>query len=103
MASVIPNVIVEAIAAVSGAVVTVGIPLILAKLNKIGKVYTAVFGIEDVESMQGLVGVVRSHEDDIEELYKNQEEIKEGQSQIKQSIRDIQQSIKSRKSDKDGS
>lgn len=102
MGTLIPTVMVEVIATVSGVIVSVGVPLILAKMNKFGKVYTTVFGIEEVESMSGLVGVVEAHDEEIQELQENQRTLKEGQNELKRRIKDLQKSVEERKNN-DGS
>lgn len=94
MASFIPNIVVEVVAVVSGAVISVGIPLILAKLNKISKLYATVFGVEDVDSISGLVGIVETHDGEIEDL-------REGQKAIKNRIVDLEETINNRRSDTD--
>lgn len=97
MASLVPQIVVEVVATVSGVIISVGIPLILSKLNKIGKVYTTVFGVDDVESMSGLVGVVEAHDEEIKELEVGVEDLKEGQSDIKDRIESMEQSVKDRR------
>lgn len=96
MASLIPDIIVQVVATVSGVIISVGVPLILSKINKMGKVYTTVFGIDDVESMSGLVGVVEDHDGEIQEIKENQEEMRDNQSDIQSRIADLQKSISER-------
>lgn len=67
----LPQVIVQVLATVSGVVITVGVPIILTKLNKFSRVYTTLFGVQDVESMSGLVGVVEVHDEEIERITDN--------------------------------
>lgn len=55
------------IAEISATIITAGVPLLLAKLNKIQKVYTTLFGIDDVDNVQGLVTVVEDNNDMVEE------------------------------------
>jgi len=101
--TIIPELIVQTVAVISGSMITIGIPALWAKLNKVSKLYTTVFGIEEVEDMSGLVGVVESHDSEIgsqderiEKLKNNQESLIEGQESIKQRISKLEQSIKDR-------
>lgn len=101
MAELIPTVVVEVVATVSGVIISVGVPLILAKINKFGKVYTTVFGVENVDSMSGLVGVVESHDNEIEQLNEGVEDVKQGQQQIQQRIQSLEESVRNRHRDND--
>jgi hypothetical protein len=65
--SLIPDVIVQVVATVSGVVISIGIPLIFSKLNKISKVHTTLFGLDGVDSMGGMVDEVQSNSEKIEE------------------------------------
>lgn len=71
----LPPVIVEVIAAVSGVIVSIGVPLIFSKLNKINKLHTTVFGLKEVSTVGGLVEDVKEIEDKAEKLEEQQEEI----------------------------
>ena len=62
----LPTVVVEVIAAVSGVIVSVGIPLLMTKLNKINKLYITVFGIQDIPSSSGLIQRVNNNEENLE-------------------------------------
>lgn len=72
--SVIPSVVVEVVATVSGVIISIGIPLIFSKLNKISKVHTTLFGIDDVDSVGGMVDEVETNSKEIE---KNRDMIEE--------------------------
>jgi hypothetical protein len=65
--SLIPDVIVQVVATVSGVVISIGIPLIFSKLNKISKVHTTLFGLDGVDSMGGMVDEVQSNSEKIQE------------------------------------
>jgi preprotein translocase subunit YajC len=80
--SVIPDLVVEVVVTVSGVIISVGIPIILAKLNKFEKLYTTVFGIDNVETISGLVGAVESHENDLVNIKDQQEDIMIAQTEI---------------------
>lgn len=76
MVTILPELIVQVIAAVSGVIVSVGIPLVLTKLNKINKLYTTVFGLQEVSSIGGLVEDVEDNRTRLDELEDGQEVIK---------------------------
>lgn len=90
MAGIIPQVIVEVVATISGTIISIGIPLILAKLNKIGKVHTTLFGVEDVESMGGLVAVVESNAEKIEDVDQTAEEALETAEEVNNKVEELQ-------------
>lgn len=92
MSTLIPEIVVQVVATVSGVIISIGVPLILAKINKIGKVYTTLFGVEDVDSMSGLVGVVETHDREIEEMNDKQDKMYERQTEIKNRIIQLQES-----------
>lgn len=71
----IPAILVEVIITVSGIIVSVGIPLVLTKLNKINKLNTAVFGLSEVSTVEGLVGKVNSNSERIDKLESKQRDI----------------------------
>lgn len=96
MASIIPNIVVEVVATVSGVIISVGVPLILAKINKFGKVYTTVFGVDDVDSMSGLVGVVEAHDDELENIEQDMDVLKNGQGEIQNRIARLEESVRDR-------
>ena len=66
--ALLPPVVVEVIAGVSGVIVSIGVPLILSKLNKIDKLHTTVFGLQEVSAVGGLIDDVEDNEKIIEEL-----------------------------------
>jgi len=82
MVTILPELIVQVIAAVSGVIVSVGIPLVLTKLNKINKLYTTVFGLQEVSSIGGLV-------EDVEDNTTRLDELEEGQEVIKDKVEKI--------------
>jgi len=97
--SVIPDLVVEVVVTVSGVIISVGIPIILAKLNKFEKLYTTVFGIDNVETISGLVGAVESHENDLVNIKDQQEDIMKAQTEINSRIKSLEESIESRRGD----
>lgn len=82
MATILPEIIVQVIAAVSGVIVSIGIPLVLTKLNKINKLYTTVFGLQEVSSIGGLV-------EDVEDNRTRLDELEEGQDVIKDKVEKV--------------
>lgn len=89
MAELIPTVTIEVIAVASGTITTVGVSIMLAKLNKISKLYTTIFGLEDVESVDGLVGVVENLQENQEQLAQNQEKIQERVDEIEKKVENL--------------
>lgn len=83
---VISDVIIQVIATVSGAIVSIGIPIILSKLNKLNKLYTTVFGLQEVSAVDGLANQVK---DNAERL----DDIEEKQSDICNSLKSIEDKI----------
>jgi len=73
----IPPLITQVVATVSGVIVSIGVPLIFTKLNKIDKLYTTVFGLQEVSSIGGLVSDVETNTDRLDKLENGQDEIKE--------------------------
>jgi hypothetical protein len=73
----IPPLITQVVATVSGVIVSIGVPLIFTKLNKIDKLYTTVFGLQEVSSIGGLVSDVETNTDRLDKLEDGQDEIKE--------------------------
>jgi hypothetical protein len=101
--NLIPNVVVQVVATLSGTIVSVGVPLILSKMSKISKLQTTIFGVDDVDDMSGLVGAVESHDkeisdhsDRIQELTEGQMEIRQGQETIANRIEKLHESISNR-------
>lgn len=88
--SLIPGVIVEVIATVSGVVISIGIPLIFSKLNKISKVHTTLFGLDGVDSMGGMVDEVQSNSDKIEDNKELIEQTKESVNDVKSMVKEEQ-------------
>lgn len=73
----IPPLITQVVATVSGVIVSIGVPLIFTKLNKIDKLYTTVFGLQEVSSIGGLVSDVETNTGRLDKLEDGQDEIKE--------------------------
>jgi hypothetical protein len=85
--SLIPDVIVQVVATVSGVVISIGIPLIFSKLNKISKVHTTLFGLDGVDSVGGMVDEVQSNSEEIQE---NRDLI----TNLKDTVEDIKSIVK---------
>jgi hypothetical protein len=73
----IPTIVTQVIATVSGAIVSVGIPLVLTKLNKINRLHTTVFGLQEVSAVGGLVDSVETNSKRIDDIESTQEDIKD--------------------------
>lgn len=83
---VISGVLTQVIAAVSGAIVSIGIPVILSKLNKLNKLYTTVFGLQEVSTVGGLVDNVNDNTDRLDNIEETQEEIMESIKNIEKQL-----------------
>jgi hypothetical protein len=86
--SLIPDVIVQVVATVSGVVISIGIPLIFSKLNKISKVHTTLFGLDGVDSMGGMVDEVQSNSEKIQENRSLITELKETVEELKNIVKE---------------
>lgn len=93
--SLLPTVIVEVIATVSGVIISVGVPLIMSKLNKINKLHTTVFGLQEVSTVGGLVDDVESNEDDITNISEQVRNNKEMLSRVESNQEDMMECIES--------
>lgn len=87
--SLIPTVAVEVIATVSGVIVSIGIPLVLTKLNKINKLHTTVFGLQEVSTVGGLVDTVQSNEQLAEKNREKIEDLEKSQSRTEDKIDEL--------------
>jgi len=79
----IPPIVTQVLATVSGAIVSVGIPLVLTKLNKLNKLHTTVFGIQEVSTVGGLVEQVEVNKQNIEKIEENQSKMQSTVQTIK--------------------
>jgi len=93
--SLLPTVIVEVIATVSGVIISVGVPLIMSKLNKINKLHTTVFGLQEVSTVGGLVDNVETNENDIDSISDQVRDNREALSRLESNQEDIMNSINS--------
>jgi hypothetical protein len=75
----IPPLVTQIVATVSGVIVSLGVPLIFTKLNKIDKLYTTVFGLQEASNIDGLV-------DDVEDNMERLDKLENGQDEIKSKI-----------------
>jgi len=73
--------------------VSVGIPLVLTKLNKINKLHTTVFGLQEVSSVGGLVQNVESNTDKITTLEEGQNKINTKQDKIITALNSLEEKI----------
>lgn len=67
-----------------------------SRTNKLEKTYKALFGVDDVDTMEGVVEIIEAHEEDIEELYSQVERGKEKRQEIEDKVNSIKQRIKDR-------
>jgi hypothetical protein len=72
----IPPLITQVVATVSGVIVSLGVPLIFTKLNKIDKLYTTVFGLKEASNIDGLVDNVEDNMGRLDKLEAGQDDIK---------------------------
>jgi len=91
--AIIPTVVTQVVATISGAIVSVGIPLVLTKLNKINKLHTTVFGLQEVSSVGGLVQNVESNTDKITTLEEGQSKIDTKQDKIITALNSLEEKI----------
>jgi len=92
--SIFPPVAVEVIATVSGVIVSIGIPLVLTKLNKIDKLHTTVFGLQEVSTVGGLIETVQNNEEQVRDNKVKIEEIESNQRAIDGKIDRIMEYVK---------
>mgnify|MGYP000562455961 CR=1 FL=1 len=92
--SIFPPVAVEVIATVSGVIVSIGIPLVLTKLNKIDKLHTTVFGLQEVSTVGGLIETVQNNEEQVRDNKVKIEEIESNQRAIDGKIDRIMKYVK---------
>lgn len=91
--AIIPTVVTQVVATISGAIVSVGIPLVLTKLNKINKLHTTVFGLQEVSSVGGLVQNVESNSNKIITLEEGQNKINRKQDKIITALNSLEEKI----------
>lgn len=70
-----------------------------AKESKLNRVHRALFGVDDVDTIEGVVEIIEAHEEDIDELYTKVEEGKKKRKEIERKIERIKQQIRERHSD----
>jgi len=92
--SLFPPVAVEVIATVSGIIVSIGIPLVLTKLNKIDKLHTTVFGLQEVSTMGGLIDNVQTNKKGVKENKAKLEELESNQKATERKIDELIEYIK---------
>lgn len=61
--------------------------------NKLEKTYRALFGVDDVDTIEGVVEIIEAHEEDIEELYNQVEKGKEKREEIERRVENIKERI----------
>lgn len=66
--------------------------------ERLDKAYDTLFGMDDVHTMEGVVEVLETHEEDIEELERKVEEYRDKQKEIEQRVENLTEKIRGRKS-----
>jgi len=66
--------------------------------NKLDKTYRALFGVDDVDTMEGVVEIIEAHDDDIQEIYDQLEKGKNKRQDIERRVEDVKRRIDSRHS-----
>jgi hypothetical protein len=66
------------------------------RTNRLDKTYNALFGVDDVDTMEGIVQIIDAHEDDIEELYDRVEKGQERREELAEKLERIKQKISDR-------
>jgi chaperonin cofactor prefoldin len=93
--NILPRVIIEIIAAVSGTITAIGIPLLISRQNKFDKVYTALFGVEDTEEINGVVGMVEVQKQKVDETEKRLSDLENRMDVIETEINYISNRVSS--------
>lgn len=88
---ILPPIIVEVVATLSGVIVSIGVPLILSKLNKIDKLHTTVFGLREVSTVGGLVDDVNDIDSEISEIEETAQEMDDRVVDLEDDIEDLKQ------------
>lgn len=95
MLDIVSTTIAQAIVTAAGSLVTLAVPIILAKLNKISELHTAVFGVDDIEEISGLVGIVERQQATIERNQDKIEEVKESQGELLTRVKRLEDHMES--------
>lgn len=64
--------------------------------DKLEKTHEALFGVEDVDTMKGVVEIIETHEDDIDRLYQKVEKGKEKRKEIEKKVENLKERVNSR-------
>lgn len=67
--------------------------------KKLEKTYKALFGVDDVDTMEGVVEIIEAHEEDIDELFSQVEKGREKREEIEEKVQNLREKIKDRHSD----
>jgi len=67
--------------------------------SKLDKTYKALFGVDDVDTMEGVVEIIEAHDDDIQEIYDQLEKGKNKRQEIERRVENVKQRINSRHKD----
>jgi len=67
--------------------------------NKLEKSYKALFGVDDVGTMEGVVEIIEAHDDDIGEIFKKLQAGKEKRKEIENRVETIKSNIDRRHGD----
>lgn len=64
--------------------------------NKIDKTYKTLFGVDEVDTMEGVVEIIEAHEDDIDKLFKQVQKGKDKRKEIERSVETLRSKVKDR-------
>jgi len=64
--------------------------------NKLDKTYKALFGVDDVDTMEGVVEIIEAHDDDIQEIYDKLENGKKKRKEMERRVENIKKKIETR-------
>lgn len=66
------------------------------RYEKLEKTYQAMFGVDDVDTMEGVIEVMEAHEEDIEEIFSRLEEGRQKRQEIEQKLTNLKDRISDR-------
>jgi len=65
--------------------------------NKLDKTYQALFGVDDVDTMEGVVEIIEAHDDDIGEIFDQLAKGKKKRKEVERRVETIKERIETRK------
>lgn len=64
--------------------------------GKLQKAYNTLFGVEDVDTMEGVVEIIEAHEEDIEELSEQVQKGRQRRQEIERKVESIREKVDTR-------